>query len=176
MTMSLDGFVSDSHGDVSPLYPNFDELRETELLRETIRATGAVLMGSRSYEMAQDDFTGYEFQVPIFVVTHHPPATVAKGQNQHLEIHFVTDGVESAIAQAAAAAGEKDVTVVGGVNVLHQLLQKGLVDELQIGIVPIFLGAGLRMFDDMDNINLKLTRTRVVESPTRTDLYFHVDK
>jgi dihydrofolate reductase len=176
MTMSLDGFVNDRHGDVGPLYPNPDELRQTELLNEAIRTTGAVVMGRRSYDMAQDDFTGYEFQVPIFVLTHHPPVTAAKGQNERLKIHFVTDGPESAIAKAKGAAAEKDVNIVGGVNVLHQLLQKGLVDELQIGIVPIFLGAGLRMFDGMENINLNLTRTRVIESPTRTDLYFRVEK
>jgi dihydrofolate reductase len=174
MTMSLDGFVSDRHGDTSSLYPNLDELRQTELWRETIRSTGAAVMDRRSCDMGQGDYTGYEYQVPIFVVTHRPPRKVAKGENERLTFHFVTDGVESAIAQAKSAAVDKDVTVVGGVNLLHQLLRKSLVDELQIGIVPVFLGTGLRLFDHMDDVDIKLTRTRVVESLGRTDLFFRV--
>jgi dihydrofolate reductase len=73
MTMSLDGFVSDRNGDVGRLYPDMEAMRQTEQLQEAIRSTGAVVMGRRSYEMGNGDFTGYELQVPIFVLTHQAP-------------------------------------------------------------------------------------------------------
>jgi dihydrofolate reductase len=174
--MSLDGFVNNREGDTSPLYPDLEKLRETEFLKESIRNTGAVVMGRRSYDMAQGDVTGYEYQVPLFIVTHHPPKEAPKGQNRNLKVHFVTTGVEAAIREAKIAARGKDVQVVGGVDVLRQLLAKGLVDELDVGIVPIFLGGGLRYFDGFDQLNVKLERTRIVESPTRTDLFFRVVK
>src|SRR5438093_1987533 len=111
-TMSLDGFMNDRHGDVSRLYPDFEALRKTEMLQEEIRTTGAVVMGRRAYDMAEGDLTDYEYQVPIFVLTHHLPEKVAKGVNDQLTLTFVTDGIHRAIEQAKAAAGDKQVTVV----------------------------------------------------------------
>ena len=108
-TMSLDGFMSDRNGEVSRLYPDLEALRRTEMLQEEIRTTGAVVMGRRAYDMAEGDLTDYEYQVPIFVLTHHVPEKVAKGANERLTFTFVTDGVESAIAKAKAAAGGKHV-------------------------------------------------------------------
>src|SRR5215216_6786839 len=110
MAMSLDGFVADQHGNA--LYP-IDELQNTEALDELIRSTGAVVMGRRAYDMAEGDFTGYEFQAPIFVITHEAPDKVAKGENERLTFTFVTDGIERAVEMARAAAGERDVTLVG---------------------------------------------------------------
>src|SRR5262245_53232659 len=129
-TMSLDGFVNDRNGDVSRLYPDLDVLRKTKFLHDSIRTTGAVVMGRRAYDMAGGDLTGYEYQVPIFVLTHHLPATTPKGQNEKLSVTFVTDGIESAIAKAKAAAGDRDVTVIGGASTAQQCMQAGLVDEL----------------------------------------------
>src|SRR5829696_9961469 len=107
MTMSLDGFVADADGKVDRLYADLAELRRTPSMGTTIAATGAVLMGRRTFEMGDpDSYVGnYEFQVPIFVVTHHAPA-VAPKQDEHLTFTFVTEGVERAIDQARAAAGE----------------------------------------------------------------------
>src|SRR5215813_4709361 len=114
MTLSLDGFASDPHGDVSRLYPDLADLRYTEMLQEEIRTTGAVVMGRNSYNMGDPDSfaENYEFQVPIFVVTHHVPAKKPK-ETKALTITFVIDGVESAIAKAKAAAGDKDVVLIG---------------------------------------------------------------
>ncbi len=175
-TLSLDGFMNDRHGEVSRLYPDLQALRSTEMLQEEIRTTGAVVMGRRAYDMAQGDLTDYEYQVPIFVLTHHPPEQVAKGQNDQLTVTFVTDGIERAIAQAQAAAGDKQVTVVGGAYTAQQCLRAGLVDEIHIGIVPVLFGEGLRFFEPLVNEQLELERTRVFESPTRTDLWFRVVK
>ncbi len=138
-TMSLDGFMNDRNGDVSRLYPDFEALHKTEMLQEEIRTTGAVVMGRRAYDMAEGDLTGYEYQVPIFVLTHHVPAKGPKGENDRLTVTFVTGGIESAIAKAKAAAGDKQVTVVGGAQTAQQCLRAGLVDEIHMGIVPDLL-------------------------------------
>ncbi len=173
-TMSLDWFMSDRNGDVGRLYPDLETLRYTEMLQEEIRTTGAVVMGRRAYDMGNGDFTDYEYQVPLFVLTHQAPEQATKGQNERLTVTFVTDGIESAIAQAKAAAGDKQVTVVGGANTAQQCLRAGLVDELHIGVVPVLLGEGLRFFEPSANVRLRLERTRVFESPSRTDLWFRV--
>jgi dihydrofolate reductase len=175
MAISLDGFVNDRNGDVSRLYPDFSALRQTEILQEAIQTTGAVVMGRRAYDMAQGDFTNYEFQVPIFVLTHHVPEKVAKGENGKLSFTFVTNGIESTIEQAKAAAGDKYVMVIGGADTIQQCIKKGLLDEIQIGIVPILLGSGLRLFEHTGK-QIDLEKMRVIESPTRTDLRYRVVK
>jgi dihydrofolate reductase len=173
-TMSLDGFMSDRNGDVSRLYPDFEALHGTDMLREEIRMTGAVVMGRHAYDMAKGDLTGYEYQTPIFVLTHHIPEQPVKGVNDRLTVTFVTDGIESAIAKAKAAANGKQVMVVGGAQTAQQCMRAGLVDEIHIGIVPILLGEGLRFFEPLANERLNLIQTRVFKSPTRTDLWYAV--
>jgi dihydrofolate reductase len=175
-TMSLDGFINDRLGSVSRLYPDLEELGKTEFLQESIRSTGAAVMGRGAFDMAQGDFTGYEYQVPIFVLTHRPPTEITKGQNDRLTVNFVTDGMTSAIAQARSAAGERDVTVVGGASTAQQCINAGLADVLEIGIVPILLGSGLRFFDNGAFDGIKLEQERVLESPGRIDLRFRVLK
>lgn len=176
MTMSLDGFVNDRNGGVGRLYPDLGELRTTEILQEEIKTTGAVVMGRRSYDMAEGDFTGYEFQVPIFVLTHHVPEKAAKGENENLTFTFVADGIESAIEKAKAAAGDKVVTVIGGPNTARQLIKAGLLDEIEVGIVPVLLGEGLRLFDPMGAAQIELEKTRVIEHPDVTYIRFRVVK
>lgn len=171
-TMSLDGFIRDRLGTVEPLYPDLDALRETEMLQESIRSTGAVVMGRHAYDMANGNFTDYEYQVPIIVLTHYPPETVARGANDNLSFTFVIDGIEHAIQEAKAAAGEKDVTVIGGANTAQQCISAGLFDELQIGIVPILLGGGLRFFENIFLDKVELEKTVIYESPSRIDLRY----
>jgi dihydrofolate reductase len=173
MAMSLDGFIQDRDGSVGRLYPDLAGLRETEMLQNEMRMTGAVVMGRHTYDMAQGDYTGYEFQAPIFVITHNPPEQVAKGENENLKFHFV-DSMESAIKQAMAAAGDRFVTVVGGANLAQQMLKAGLIDELQIGIVPVLFGDGLRLFDHLGAEPIELEQTQVFEAPGATYLYYRV--
>ena len=176
MTMSLDGFVNDRNGDVGRLYPDLEALRKTEVLQESIRTTGAVVMGRHAYDMANGDFTGYEFQVPIFVLTHHVPVKVAKGENENFKFNFITDGIESAIEKAKIAAAEKDVTVIGGADIFQQCLNKGLVDEIQIDIAPVLLGDGLRLFEHINAEAIELENTGVIESAGITHLRYRVVK
>ena len=178
MTMSLDGFINDQDGGVGALYHDLDTLQDTEPMKESIQSTGAVVMGRRAFAMAEDpdSYAGnYEFQVPIFVLTHQAPKKHPKETND-LTFTFVTDGVESAIEQAKAAAGDKDVTVIGGASVAQQCLKAGLTDELQIDIMPVLLCGGLRLLEDLDP-ELHLERLMVMELPAgRTHLKFRVIK
>jgi dihydrofolate reductase len=132
-------------------------------------------MGRRTFEMGDPDayVGGYEFQVPIFVLTHHPPS-VAPQQDEHLTFRFVTDGVESAVAQAKAAARDKAVQVVGGVSIAQQLLDARLVDELHVDIMPVFLGIGLRSFGGSSLERVRLEKISVQEVGARTSLRFRV--
>lgn len=177
MTMSLDGFINDRNGSVESLYPDLTAWRETEPGRESIRNTGAVVMGRNSFAMAEDPdwFAGsYEYQVPIFVLTHQPPKKHPK-ETSDLTFTFVSDGIESAIRQAKVAAGDKDVNVIGAAKTAGQCLKAELADELHVDIMPVFLGGGLRPFEGIGNIQLE--RVKVMELPGgRTHLRFRVIK
>jgi dihydrofolate reductase len=175
MTMSLDGCVADADGNVGRLYADMADLKETPSMTATIAETGAVLMGRKTFEMGDpDSWVGqYEFQVPIFVLTHHPPRVPPK-QDDRLTFTFVQDGTTSAVAQAKAAAGDKAVQVVGGVNVIQQLLHAGLVDELHIDVMPLFLGDGLRLFAHPALDRMDLETIGVESVGQRTGLRFRI--
>ncbi len=161
------------------LYPDLDTLRNTEPLRESIQNTGAVVMGWNAYARAEDPdwYAGnYEFQVPIFVLTHAVPKRLPK-ETGTLTFTFVTDGIESAIGQAKAAAGDKDIAVIGGASTAQQCIQAGLADELHIDIMPVLLCGGLRPFEDIGTEPIQMERMKVIESPAgRTHLRFRVVK
>jgi dihydrofolate reductase len=176
-TMSLDGFVADQNGGVDRLYPDLVALRGTAYMNALIAETGAVLMGRRTFGMGDpDSYVGdYEFQVPIFVVTHEPPPVQPK-QDERLTFTFVTDGVEAAVAQATAAAGDKSVQVVGGANLARQLLDAGLVDELRIDLMPVLLGAGLRFFEQSSLADVQLQKLGIQDIGPRTSIRFRIKK
>ena len=179
MTMSLDGFINDRNGSVDALYPDLAAWRETEPGRESIENTGAVVMGRNSFAMSEnpDWFAGnYEYQVPIFVLTHMPPQKRPKEAGA-LTFTFVTDGIESAIAQAKAAAGDKVVNIIGATSTAKQCLEAGLADELHVDIMPVLLGGGLRAFEEIENGQIQLERLEVMELPGgRTHLKFRIIK
>jgi dihydrofolate reductase len=179
MTVSLDGFINDPTGSVEVLYPDLAALRDTEPLRESIQITGAVLMGQHSFDMAEDPdwFAGnYEYQVPIFVLTHNVPQKTPKHTND-LTITFVTDGIQSAIQQAKVAADDKDVTIIGAASTARQCLRAVLADELHVDIMPILIGGGLRLFEDIGAESIRLERLKVKELPAgRTHLQFRIIK
>ena len=106
----------------------------------------------------------------MFVVTHHPrqPVELAGGTTYH----FVTDGIESALTQAKQAARGKDVMLWGGGSVIRQYLGAGLLDELELHVVPVLLGAGERIFDE--TTRPRLEQIRAVEAPGVTHLMYRV--
>ena len=178
-TLSLDGFINDRNGSVEALYPDLATWRETESGRKSIQNTGAVVMGRNSFDMAEDPDSlaeNYEYQVPIFVLTHWPPERQPK-ETSTLTFTFVTSGIESAIRQAKAAAGDKDVTVIGATSTSQQCLTAGLADELHVDIMPVLLGEGLPFFENDGMDQIRLERAQVVELPAgRTHLEFRIVK
>ena len=133
-------------------------------------------MGRHAYNMGDPDWYAdhYEFQVPIFVLTHHIPEKMPR-QTERLTFTFVIDGIESAIAKAKEAAGDKNVTVIGGASTFQQCLNAGLCDEIELGIMPVLLGNGLRLFENIQTDRVTLEKMKIINSPSdRTDILFRV--
>jgi len=174
MTISVDGFTTDGSGSADRLYPDLGDLQDTDYMTSAIAETGAVVMGRRTFEMADpDSYVGaYEFQVPIFVVTHNPPGR-PPAQDEHLTFTFA-DGADAAVVAAKAAAGPKAVQVVGGANVIQQLLVAGLVDELHLDVMPVLLGTGIRLLDRPELDGIELEKIGVDQVGARTTLKFRV--
>ncbi len=173
--MSLDGFVADPDGNVNRLYHDLEALQGTSYMNDAIAAAGAVIMVRKTFEMGDSDsYVGnYEFQVPIFVLTHHPPRVLPK-QDERLTFTFVGDGIASAVSQAKAAAGDKAVQVVGGASVIQQLLRARLVDELHVDIMPALLGGGLRFLENIDPDRVCLETLGVETVGQRTSFRYRV--
>jgi dihydrofolate reductase len=156
---------------------------DSEVIEESIGATGAVLMGRRMFSGGEGTWENDPrargwwgddppFHVPVFVLTHHPRETLV--MQGGTTFTYVTDGIEAAIEQARSAAGDKDVLVAGGASAVQQCLKAGLLDELQIHVAPVLLGNGTSLFDRLDIEPLALEATRVIASPTVTHLRFRV--
>jgi dihydrofolate reductase len=174
-TVSLDGYFEDADGSFAALYSDFEELMDSAYMKTSQAETGAVLMGRRTFDMAGDPDSyavDYEYQVPLFVLTHRPPER-EPARNENLSVTFVTDGLESAVAQATAAAGDRAVTVVGGADLNRQLLAAGLADELRVDVMPLLLGGGRRLFDGLPP-GVRLEKLGVEEAGVRTSLSFRV--
>jgi dihydrofolate reductase len=141
---------------------------------------GAVVMGRRMFSggegpWEQDANAGGwwgddpPFHVPVFVLTEHPRETVVKEGGTSFT--FVTDGIESALEQARAAAGVRPVQLAGGASVVQQYLRAGLVDEVRIHLVPVLLGDGVRLFGDRGP---ELELMQLLDSPAATHLRYRV--
>ena len=130
-------------------------------------------MGRRLFDLGEGPWRDNPpFHVPAFVVTHNPRETVVKEGGT--TFNFVTGGIESALEQARAAAGDKDISVGGGANVIQQYLSAGLLDEIQIHLVPVLLGDGRRLFEHIAVDRIELETPRVIESPGVTHLRYRV--
>jgi dihydrofolate reductase len=111
--------------------------------------------------------------VPVFVLTHHEREPLTLGGTT---FYFVTEGIESALAQAREAAGDEDVTIGGGGDVGRQYLAAGLVDQLQLNVAPILLGDGVRLFENGAGAGLDLDPTLVVHTPAVTHLRYGINR
>ena len=143
---------------------------------------GATIMGRNMFgggpgPWGDDPWMGWwgeepPFHNPVFVITHHArePVEMQGGTT----FHFVTDGIESALAQAKEAAGEKDVSLGGGATVAQQYLAAGLIDEIDLSLVPILLRGGARLFDNLGDADVELEQIRVVEAPGVTHVKYRV--
>jgi dihydrofolate reductase len=110
----------------------------------------------------------------VFILTHHDREPVTKQGGTTFT--FVTDGVEAAVEQARAAAGDRNIAIGGGATVAQQALGAGLLDELQINLAPVLLGDGTRLLENLQATHAQLERIRVVESPAVTHLRYRVVK
>ena len=147
---------------------------DAEILDEAFRDVGAVVLGRRMFDNAKGWGDEPPFHVPVFVLTHEAREKLVKEGGTTFA--FVTDGIESALEQAKAAAGDKDISIAGGASTVQQYLNAGLLDELQIHLVPLMLGGGVRLFDQADPERIELEPIRVIESARVTHLKYRVVK
>ncbi len=157
-----------------------DEGLDDQFLERGDAGIGATIMGRNMFgpirgEWSDETWKGWwgpnpPYHHPVFVLTHHPrqPIPMEGGTT----FNFVTDGIESALSQAFAAAGDQDVRLGGGPSTVQQYLKAGLVDELHVAIVPIFLGAGERLFDHLDGGPFGYECVELVSSPWVTHARF----
>jgi dihydrofolate reductase len=140
---------------------------DKELLDDAFGRVGAIVGGRNTYEAAEAWGGHNPFGVPFFIVTHRPEDAPSGS-----EFTFV-NGLDDAVARAREAAGDKDVFVMGGADVIRQALRAGYVEELSISIAPVVLGAGKRLFDGFDE-TLNLEHVRLLHSPFATHITYRV--
>jgi dihydrofolate reductase len=155
-----------------------EQSTNSEIIEEHFAAAGAYVMGRRMADGGEVPW-GEEppFRAPVFVVTQRERETLERKGGTSFT--YVTDGIASAVEQACAAAGGKDVAVAGGGTLLRHVIRAGLLDELELHIVPVILGTGLRLFDaDLDLADkeaIELTPIRVVPTPEVTHVRYRID-
>jgi dihydrofolate reductase len=204
ITMSIDGFVSGpEQSEDNPLGVGGEELHnwltELEAFQEThggeggkvnastpiaegfFENVGAGVMGRNMFggsgPWGADPWRGFwgedpPYHHPVFVLTHHArePLEMQGGTT----FHFVTEGIESALEQAKEAAAGKDVSLAGGAGVVQQYLAAGLLDEMLISVVPLLLGRGARLFDNLSDARPRLEQVQAVEAPGVTHIRYRV--
>jgi dihydrofolate reductase len=135
---------------------------------DEMMATGAVITGRRTFDLAGGWSGDHHGGVPIFVLTHAAPAEPAPGSAR-----YVTDGIDSCVAQAKAAAGERDILLHGAATA-QACLRAGLLDELELQLVPVLLGQGRRLFEDLPPDHVELELVRALDGPAVQHLHYRV--
>jgi dihydrofolate reductase len=183
-SMSLDGFVVQADRTPGPLHAwlwsgdrqsrHSDSIKLSTESREwfdsAVDRVGATVAGRRTYEDSGRWGGELPFDWPFFIVTHRPPEDA-----DAVPFTFVTEGVERAVELAKEAAGQKNVTVMGG-DMTRQCLAAGLLDEIDIDLVPILLGEGVPLFGELADAPVELELQRIVDAPGVTHLSFRVVK
>ncbi|TMB68215.1 MAG: dihydrofolate reductase [Chloroflexi bacterium] len=206
ISMSLDGYIAGPNQTLeNPLGEGGEQLhewvfplkswREThgmsggetgandDVLREMFADVGSYIMGRNMFGGGpgpwRDEWKGWwgdspPYHMPVFVLTHHPrdPLSMQGGTT----FFFVTDGIESALQQAKEAAGGKDILLGGGANVAQQYLAAGLIDEMDLHIVPILLGGGERLLENIGGSGPKIEPVRAIEGPGVVHLKYRIAK
>jgi dihydrofolate reductase len=189
MSMSLDGYVADPDDGVDEVFDWYFagdvevptasgssgmtfrvSAPSAEHLRGLTAEIGAMLTGRRTFERAEGWGGNHPWDVPAFVVTHQVPDGWPRPDST---VHFVTDGLESAVAQAKAAAGSKSVGVHGA-DTIQQLFNAGLLDEIHVDLAAVLLGGGVRLFDHLEGTPALLGNPTVVNGVGVTHLRYPV--
>ena len=153
------------------------------IVEESRENVGAGVMGRNMFgpprggPWGDEQWTGWwgddpPYHYPVFILTHHPRDPVVMGGGT--TFHFVTDGIESALDQAREAAGDKDVMLCGGGQVAQQYLAARLLDDFELHVVPVLLGDGARLFDNLGDAEVRLEQVRAVEAPGVTHLKYRM--
>ena len=190
MSMSLDGYVADPNDGVAEVFDWYMGSGDVEIhtggsdpmtfhvsqpsadhLRGLISELGAMLTGRRTFDKA-NGWGGNHAWGPAFVLTHHVPAGWPRPNST---VHFVTDGLESAVSQAKAAAAGKNVGVHGA-DTIQQLLNAGLLDEISVDVAAVLLGSGVRLFDHLAGAPAVLANPTVIQGVGVTHLRYPVRK
>ncbi|URM91613.1 dihydrofolate reductase family protein [Streptomyces sp. MRC013] len=170
--MSLDGFLAGPHaGPGNPFGDGGARLREWLVAAEDPARAGAYVMGRRTLDEGERLWSDPPpFRAPVFVLTTSArDALVREGT----VFTYVTEGVHAALDRARAAAGGRDVRISGGAHTVRQYLNAGLVDELELHLVPVLLGSGVRLLDGVDPA-LRLAKARAVDAPDVTHLRYRI--
>lgn len=186
--MSLDGFIADPKDDVSRLFKWFSNgdtpiqgaagrvfmtsAVSAKNFMELVESTGALVTGRRDFDASAAWGGTSPMNVPTFIVTHNAPQEWLKAGSPFI---FVTDGVNSAIEKAKQTADGKNV-LVGGSKIVQQCITAGLLDEINIDLVPVLLGDGIRLFDNLGPEPFELEIMRVLEAPGVIHLKYRVVK
>ena len=183
MTMSLDGFIAGPGiSKADPMGKNGQRLHdwlfkgktETDdvMIKDIMNNSGAVITGSTTYTTAiEDAWEGRSpFTVPVFVICHAVPAVKKEG------FSYITDGILSALDKAKVAAGEKNVWVMGGANIIQQFLELKLFNEIHIHIAPVLFAEGTRLFDCIGKDRVELNKFKTIDTPAATHIYYEAVK
>jgi dihydrofolate reductase len=183
-SMSLDGFMTAANrtaeeptgagGERLTEWAMADDERNRRFLDDAIGGLGAVIAGRTTYDTSLpwwgEDGPSGPARRPVFVVTHEAPETSPDGG----VYQFVTGGIESALERAQAAAEDKVVCVMGGAGTGQQFIAAGLVDEIQIHLIPVLFGSGTRMFENLGDRHISLEPIEVIETPLATHIRYRV--
>lgn len=181
--MSLDGFIAGPDiSDKQPMGYGGERIHDwmfktkteinTKVIDEIWETSGAVIVGGGTYKIAiKDAWDGASpFSMPAFVLIHSIPEEKVKG------FTFITDGIEKALMEAKIQAGAKNVWVMGGAGTIQQFINAGLVDELQINLVNVLMGKGIRLFDNLETGQVELEKQRVIDSIGVTHIKYRIVK
>ncbi len=153
--------------------PGGEDNADSALVEQQVSNIGAVVMGRKMYDNGEEPWgDDPPFKVPVFVVTHHPKEALVKEGGT--VFHFLSEGPEVALERAREVAGDQDVSVAGGANLLQQFMRAGLLEELQIHIAPELLGDGTRLFDGPGLGRIKLEKINGLDSPRVTHIGYRL--
>jgi len=155
------------------LGPGGDTGADHHIVEQTFRRTGVSIMGKRMFDLGERMWPEEApFHTPVFVLTSQPREPWVRPGGT--TFYFVNDGIESALRQARALAGDRDIRIAGGANVIQQALRVRLVDEFTLAISPVMFGGGQRLFDGLGRIGIELVET--IASPHTTHVRYKVDQ
>jgi dihydrofolate reductase len=186
--MSLDGFIAGPKDDGKPdrelaaleilhdwMFSGKTEREAAAWQEANFKTVGAIIIGRRTFDLGVGPWgDNPTFHAPCFVLSNEAQEEIVmQGGTTYT---FITEGIESALEKAQAAAGDRDVRVLGGANAAQQYLKAGLLDSVRLQLVPVLLGEGIRLFEHLGSEPIELERTQVIEAPGVTHLTFRVVK